>query len=95
MTQTVAVEIVWRNPKPPQRRQRWEQINKDSRTTRYLVQKCVSTRVGSFLDHYVELGISARWSSRLVVLRGWRADVFPVLRVPSHDMLYSLSRDKL
>jgi hypothetical protein len=48
MTQTVAVEIVWRNPNPPQRRQRWEQINKDSRTTRYLVQKCVSTRVGSF-----------------------------------------------
>ncbi len=48
MTQTAALEIVWRNPKPPQRRQRWEQINQNSRTARYLVQEFVSTPIGSF-----------------------------------------------
>jgi hypothetical protein len=48
MTQTVALEIVWRNPKPPQRRQCWEQINPDSGATHYLVQELVSTPVGSF-----------------------------------------------
>jgi hypothetical protein len=48
MTQTVALEIVWRNPKPPQRQQRWEQIRHDSGTARYLVKELVSTPVGSF-----------------------------------------------
>ena len=40
------------------------------------------------LDHYVELGISARWSSSLVVPRGRHADVFRVLcerRVPKNS----------
>jgi hypothetical protein len=48
MTQSGALEIVWRNPKPPQRRQRWEQINQDSGRAHYLVQECLSTAVGSF-----------------------------------------------
>jgi len=48
MTDTEALEIVWRNPKPPQRRQRWEQINQDSGAAHYLVQELVSTAVGSF-----------------------------------------------
>ncbi len=48
MTQTVALEIVWRNPKPPQRRQRWEQINRGSGTTHYLIQELVSIYGGSF-----------------------------------------------
>ena len=48
MAQTLTLEIVWQNPKPPQRRQRWEQINRDSGTARYLVQELVSTAAGSF-----------------------------------------------
>lgn len=48
MTQTVALEIVWRNPKPPQRRQRWEQVTRDSATGHYLLQELISTSVGSF-----------------------------------------------
>lgn len=48
MTQISALEVVWRNPKPPQRRQRWEQINQDSGTAHYLIQKFISTSVGSF-----------------------------------------------
>jgi len=45
MTQPAALEIVWRNPKPPQRHQRWKQ---DSGTAHYLVQELVSTLLGSF-----------------------------------------------
>jgi hypothetical protein len=48
MTQTVALKIVWRNPKPPQRRQRWEHINQSSGTAHYLVQELVSIYGGSF-----------------------------------------------
>jgi hypothetical protein len=48
MTQTATLEIVWRNPKPPQRRQRWEQIKQDSGTAHYVVQELVSTSTGSF-----------------------------------------------
>jgi hypothetical protein len=48
MTRTVALEIVWRNPKPPQRRQRWEQINQGLGTAYYLVQELVSIYGGSF-----------------------------------------------
>jgi hypothetical protein len=48
MAQTAGLEIVWRNPKTPQRRQRWEQIKQDSRTARYLVQEFISTSAGSF-----------------------------------------------
>ena len=48
MTQTATLEIVWRNPKPPQRRQRWEQINQNSETAHYVVQELVSTLAGSF-----------------------------------------------
>ena len=47
MTRTTAFEIVWRNPKPPKREQRWEQIMQDSGTVRYLVQELVSTSVES------------------------------------------------
>lgn len=48
MPQTAALEIVWRNPKAPQCRHRWEQINQDSATAHYLVQELVSSPVGSF-----------------------------------------------
>jgi hypothetical protein len=48
MTQTAALEIVWRNPKPPQRQQRWEEINHDSGTAHYLVQELMFTPIGSF-----------------------------------------------
>jgi hypothetical protein len=48
MAQTVALEIVWRNPKPPQRRQRWEHIKHDSGAAHYMVQELVSTSAGSF-----------------------------------------------
>jgi hypothetical protein len=63
MTQTVAIEIVWRNPKPPQRRQRWEQVTRGSATGHYLLQELISTPVGSF------------WAttSSLEILRGGRA----------------------
>jgi hypothetical protein len=62
MTQIVPLEIVWRNPKPPTRRQRWE-ITQDSATGHYLVQELISTLVGSF------------WAttSSLEILRGGRA----------------------
>jgi hypothetical protein len=48
MTQTANLEIVWRNPKPPQRQQRWEQINLVSGISLYLVQESVVTSIGSF-----------------------------------------------
>lgn len=48
MTQTAGLEIVWRNPQPLQRWQRWEQMNPDSGTAHYLVQELVSTSIGSF-----------------------------------------------
>jgi hypothetical protein len=48
MTKTAELEIVWRNPKPPERRQRWEQITHGSETDHYLVQELVSTPEGSF-----------------------------------------------
>ncbi|HST09474.1 MAG TPA: hypothetical protein VLL05_03800 [Terriglobales bacterium] len=48
MTRTTAFEIVWRNPKPPKREQRWEQIMQDSGTVRYLVEELVFTSVESF-----------------------------------------------
>jgi hypothetical protein len=48
MSRKVGVWIVWRNPKPPQRRQRWERIKRDSRATRYTVQEFFSTSDGSF-----------------------------------------------
>jgi hypothetical protein len=48
MAQTARLEIVWRNPKPPQRRQRWEQVKQESGTAHYMVQELVSTSDGSF-----------------------------------------------
>jgi hypothetical protein len=48
VTQTAELEIVWRNPKPPRRRQRWEQIKQNSETARYVIQELVSTSAGSF-----------------------------------------------
>ena len=48
MAETAISEIVWRNPKPPQRRQRWELIKQDSETAHYVVQEFVSTSDGSF-----------------------------------------------
>jgi hypothetical protein len=48
MVQTTMLEIVWRNPKPPQRWQRWEQIKHDSESGHYQVQELVSTSAGSF-----------------------------------------------
>jgi hypothetical protein len=48
MTQSLALTIVWRNPKPLQRRQRWEQIKQNSKTARYVIQELVSTSAGSF-----------------------------------------------
>jgi hypothetical protein len=48
MKRTGALQIAWRNPKPPQRQRRWEQINQDSRRAHYLVQEYVSTSAGSF-----------------------------------------------
>lgn len=48
MRKMAALEIVWRNPKPPQRERRWELITQDSATGHYLVQELISTPVGSF-----------------------------------------------
>ena len=48
MARTETLEIVWRNPKPSQRRQRWEQIKQESGTAHYLVQELVSTAAGKF-----------------------------------------------
>ena len=48
MRQTATLEIVWRNPKPRQRRRRWEQINDDSGTPLYLIQELVFSPMGSF-----------------------------------------------
>ena len=48
MAQSITLEIVWRNPKPPQRQQRWEQIKLNSGTVHYVVQELVSTSAGSF-----------------------------------------------
>jgi len=63
MTQTVALEIIWRNPKPPQRQQRWEQVTRNSASGHYLLQELISTPVGSF------------WATTasLEILRGGRA----------------------
>ena len=48
MTHTAALEIVWRNPKPPQRQQRWEQINLLAGSACYLLEELVSNSIGSF-----------------------------------------------
>ena len=48
MERMATLEIIWRNPKPSQRRQRWEQITQDSATGHYLVQELISTPMGSF-----------------------------------------------
>jgi hypothetical protein len=48
MMHTAPLEIIWRNPKPPQRQQRWEQIKHDSGTAHYLVQELVSSPAGLF-----------------------------------------------
>jgi len=48
MAQTARLEIAWRNPRPPRRRQRWEQISHDSGTVHYMVQELVSTLAGPF-----------------------------------------------
>ena len=48
MTRTTTLEIAWRNPKPPKREQRWEQITRDSGAARYLVQELVFTSLESF-----------------------------------------------
>jgi hypothetical protein len=63
MTQTAALEIVWRNPDAPQRQQRWEQINDDLEVARYLVQELLCSPFGAF------------WAttSRLEVVTGDRA----------------------
>jgi hypothetical protein len=62
MTQTAGLEIIWRNPKPPQRQQRWEEMNHGSVTAQYLVQQLISTPLGPF------------WAttSNLELLRGGR-----------------------
>lgn len=59
MAQTATLEIVWRNPKPPQRRQRWEQIKQTSGTAHYVVQELVSTSAGSFWTAMSSLEIIA------------------------------------
>lgn len=43
MTEETVLEIVWRNPDPPQRRQSWEQIALESGTARYLIREFYST----------------------------------------------------
>ena len=48
MTQAARLKIVWRNPRPPHRQQRWEQTRHDSNTTHYLIQELVSTPAGLF-----------------------------------------------
>jgi hypothetical protein len=46
MEQTAILKIVWRNPRPPYRRHRWEQIEQDSRSAHYLIREQVSTSAG-------------------------------------------------
>jgi len=48
MKQAAVLKIVWRNPQPPHRRQRWEQTKHDSNTRRYLIRELVSTSAGLF-----------------------------------------------
>ena len=43
MTNSAALEIVWRNPNPPQRKQRWEQIEKAPGTAHYQVKELIDT----------------------------------------------------
>ena len=56
------LEIVWRNPDPPHRQQRWEQLTGESQASRYEIQQFVSLGDGGFWN--------AR--SRLEVLAGGR-----------------------
>jgi hypothetical protein len=46
MRKKTKFDIIWRNPEPPHRHQRWEQINRDSQTARYLVEEFSSTSDG-------------------------------------------------
>src|SRR5215471_13301783 len=59
MTQTAALEIVWRNPKPPQRQQRWEQVNLLAGTACYLLEELVSNSIGSFWTTISSLEITS------------------------------------
>ena len=56
------LEIVWRNPDPLHRQQRWEQLTGESQASRYEIQQFVSLGDGGFWN--------AR--SRLEVLAGGR-----------------------
>jgi hypothetical protein len=48
MRKMAGLEIAWRNPKPLQRRQRWEHLTQDSAMGHYLVQELIFTPLGSF-----------------------------------------------
>jgi hypothetical protein len=48
MKHAATLEIVWRNPRPPRHKQRWEQIQRNSGTAHYVVQELISTSLGSF-----------------------------------------------
>ena len=57
MTQQAALEVVWRNPKPPRRQQRSEPISHDSGTAHYQVQEFFSNCYRESLrisDRYTE-----------------------------------------
>ena len=56
------LEIVWRNPDPPHRQQRWEQLTGESQASLYEIQEFVSLTDGGFWSA----------SSRLEVLAGGR-----------------------
>src|SRR4029434_5692910 len=75
ITQTAALESAWRKSQRPQRRQRWEQINADSRTAHYLIQETCFQLNRVVLDIYVELGSCSRRSGCLVLPRmSWRTN---------------------
>jgi len=43
MAKAAELEIIWRNPKPTQRKQRWEQIETASGAAHYQIKELIST----------------------------------------------------
>jgi len=59
------LEIVWRNPNPPQHRKRWELLERNSGGAHYLIQEFFSNRRGA-----ISIWVP---TSRLDVVPGGRA----------------------
>jgi len=63
------LEIIWRNPRPVQRRQRWEALVAGSRSSLYVIQEFLSTGEHGFWNTTCRLQVL---SDRRMGRRNWQ-----------------------